>query len=178
MLENRSGLAKTTWYMDGVLWQSRVMSGEESNEGGYCDSELDKWLSSIIYPALPYHWRAIIKPVELLANAGSPNYKVDLENPAIRYLYIPSTAEIGYETGAATYNAEVASEANEIAFSRYNGYASRVKKNNNNADTAQYYWTRSAETGSTTKYKHVSSNGYDGSTDASRDRFVCFGFSI
>ena len=175
-LEDKSALANTTWYMPGLLSLARPMNSSNTNVGGYFASKLDTWIENTLYPALPCHWRSVIKPVWVLANAG--NLSSDIVE-AQRHLYLPSVAELGLETNNVPYKNEVYEGANERQFSMYTGNNQRIKKTFNNEGTATNYWTRSAYSGSASIFCYVNNDGtLNNNTGASTSLGVCVGLSI
>ena len=178
-LENSDDFAQTTWFMDGVLVQARLMNNTDTNKGGYLKSELDEWIEGTLYNALPYHWRSIIKPVTVLAGAGDMTQAI---SSGSRHLYLPSIAELGINVTTTPYSLEIDADANEKTFSYYSKNDQRIKKLWNGSGDATHYWTRSAHSGSNTNFFMIwswgghSEQGVNASyTDSVR---VCVGFSI
>lgn len=167
--------AKTTWFMEGVLTESRKMNSSNTNVGGYFSSDMDNWLENTLFPSLPHHWRALIKLVNVLSNAGDQSTVI---NTQARHVYLPSRAELGTDTTAIPYKNEVATGADEIQFSKYTGNAQRIKRDFNGEGTARDYWTRSAHSGSSSSFCFVYTYGAATSGNASNSFGVCVGLSI
>ena len=176
MMADGSGLAATTWFMTGVLNAARQWNTTNTNVGGYLECALDDWLENTLYPNLPCHWRAVINPVIVLANAGDQSANI---SQGERHLYIPSYAELGFGVNEVPYTNEICSEANEKQFSMYTGNAQRIKKTFNNTGSAQNYWTRSAYSSSSSVALGILSDGGSYNNDnASNSLAVCVGLSI
>lgn len=179
-LEDQSALANTTWISVGLLNKRIEMypykNGASTNVGGYLGSNVDAFLESDFWPSLPYHWRSIIKPVIVLANAGGQTQTIKSE---VRHLYIPSIAEMDINRNVTPYDKEIDSGANEIAFSTTNSQLQRTKKLANGTGDPQWYWTRSASYDDSQKFRMVSNSGGTSSTlSASSPYYICLLMSI
>ena len=175
LADDSGNFASSSWYMEGVLTNGHQWNTSNTNVGGYLVSALDKWIENTLFPSLPCHWRSVIKPVYILANAGDQSTTI---SKGARHLYVPSWAELGIETAAVPYKNEVNASANELMFSKYTGNSQRIKKTYNGEGSAQYYWTRSAYAGSSVAACYISYNGYGTNTFASGSDSVCVGLSI
>lgn len=175
LADDSGEFAKTTWLAEGVLTSARRMNPTNTNVGGYFASEMDNWLENTLFQTLPCHWRSVIKPVYVLANAGDQSTTILKQ---ARHLYLPCWSEMGIETGAAPYKNEVSPSANELQFSKYTGNAQRIKKTFNGEGSAQTYWTRSAFAGSSVAFCSIASNGSGINYAASGNYSVCVGLSI
>ena len=175
MLADGSGLAATTWFMEGLLNASRQWNTTNTNVGGYLECAVDDWLENSFYTHLPCHWRAVINPVIILANAGDQSITI---SEGARHCYLPSNAELGVGTNEAPYKNEVCSEANELRFSKYTGNGQRIKKTFNGEGTANTYWTRSAYSGSSSAACNINNNGNGNNNNAAGWYWVCVGLSI
>lgn len=175
MLADGSGLAATTWFMTGLLTAGRQWNPTNSNVGGYLESAIDDWLENTLYPNMPCHWRSVINPVIVLANAGDQSATI---SEGERHLYLPSYAELGCDVNAVPYCNEICAEANEKQFSMYTGNNQRIKKTFNNTGTAQYYWTRSASSGSSVAACLINPYGDGYNAGCSGSNWVCVGLSI
>ena len=175
MLADGSGLAATTWFMEGLLNASRQWNTTNTNVGGYLECAVDDWLENSFYTHLPCHWRAVINPVIILANAGDQSITI---SEGARHCYLPSNAELGVGTNEAPYKNEVCSEANELRFSKYTGNGQRIKKTFNGEGTANTYWTRSAYSGSSSAACYINYIGTGCNYTAAGWYGVCVGLSI
>lgn len=176
LADNSGENAKTTWFGVGLLNAMRPMNSGNVNAGGYLSSDLDKWLEGTLYPRLKPHWRAVIKPVYFLANAGNQTYDIT-QKP--RHMYIPTLSMVGINTTVAPYSDEIPPNANEEFFSMYTSNAQRIKKLNNGAGAAKEYWTASAQVGSSSQFCSIINYGGGNNTyNASYSNGVCVGLSI
>ena len=168
------GMSKADFYMTHVLISNRSMNGSNTNTGGWDSSAMRTWLNGTLYRGAPSHWRALISQAYTLASAGA---KTSTIKRSADYFRIPAHAEMGFDTSAIPYCDEVSSNASEVTFSVYTSNASRIKKNYYGGGTAQYWWTRSADSGSATHFRNVNNGGDGNSTNASTSYGVCVGFS-
>ena len=175
MADDSGELAKTTWFMEGLLTAGRQWNPTNTNVGGYLESAIDDWLENSLFPNLPSWWRAVINPVKVLANAGDQSITI---SEGVRHLYLPAYCELGFGTTEVPYKNEVCAAANEIQFSKYTGNAQRIKKTFYNEGTAQNYWTRTAHSGSSTYAMNIYSNGGSNIYVANFTFWVCVGLSI
>jgi len=170
------GMSNADWFMIGVLNANRQMNSSNTNVGGWDSCALRTWMNGSLYPHLPVFWRNLIQQSISLANAGNQSSTITASND---YLRIPSFMEVGFGTGTVPYNGEVSSEANEKAFSYYTSNNSHIKKTFNNTGTAQNWWLRSADAGSSSNFRIVSNDGGGSYSDnASYSYGVCVGFSV
>ena len=88
-----------------------------------------------------------------------------------------SHAEAGFDPTATPYKDEIDSRAAEVTFSFCAGNAARTKKNYYGTGTAQDWWLRSPDSGSTTYFRNVNSIGGASANYASNSNAVSFGFS-
>ncbi len=91
---------------------------------------------------------------------------------------LPSRAEVGHDTTAVPYKNEVSADASELTFSLFTDNNSRIKKTFNGEGSAQYWWLRSAHSGSSTQFCTVYANGGANYHTASTSSGVCVGFSV
>ena len=173
---DRDSFASTSWFMKGVLTQNRRIHSSNTNVGGFFGKELDTWLENTWYKrSLAPKWRSLAKAVVILTSAGNQSATI-VEGE--RHAYLPSHAEIGFDTGAVPYKNEVDPEAAEIAFTKYTSNNARIKKDFNGEGTAHDYWTRSPHAGSASQFRYCSYSGYANSYNASTSSFVCVGLSF
>ena len=175
LADDSGEFAKSTWFMEGVLTNGRQMHSANTNVGGYFGKDLDVWLENTLFPSLACHWRSVIKPVYVLANAGDQSTAINKQS---RRLYLPCWAELGVETSSVPYKNEVDSNADELQFSKYTGNYQRIKKTYNGEGSAQNYWTRSAYAGSSSSCCYIDAYGGSYGYYASFSYSVCVGLSI
>ena len=174
-LADGSAMSNADWYMLGVLNANRQMNSSNTNAGGWDSCALRTWMNNTLYPKLPVFWRNLIAQSVTKANAGSQSSNI---TDSLDYLRIPSYMEVGFGSSTVPYNGEADSEAKEKVFSVYTSNASRIKKTFNNTGTAQGWWLRSADAGSSSYFRYVNTNGTSNSHTASNSYGVCVGFSV
>ena len=175
LADGSNELAATTWFPIGVLNLTSKWNETNTNVGGYFGCVLDNLIENKIYPSLACHWRAVINPVYVRANAGNQTATI---NEEVRHMYAPSASELGCYTNDVPFVNEICDEANEKQFSMYTGNAQRIKKTFNNTGTARDYWTRSAWSGSAVAAVLICTDGGSTYAGASNSCCVCPGLSI
>lgn len=138
------------------------MNEENTNDGGWKESAMRKWLNGEVFNSLPEDLRSAIKTREVRQDLGGNALSVSYDK-----LWLLSRKEVAdYDTG---------SDADDIWFEIFNGEKSRVKSYE---DQTYPYWLRSPYTGNTAGFQYV--NGYGGVYDytASGSYGVAFGFLI
>ena len=175
LADGSGSMAKTQWYMLGVLTATRRMNATGTNVGGWDATEMREWLNNTLFPSLPPQWRNVIKLVNILANAGDQSSEILTSEDR---LYLPSTAELGYGTDAVPYKNEVSSNAQEITFSKYTSNEARIKKTYNGTGAATTYWLRSAEASGSSSFRLIANFGYSSHANSNGANGVCVGFSI
>ena len=80
-----------------------TVNGENTNAGGWAESEMRTFLNTRIYEALPYKWQSVIKQVSVKSSAGGTSYSITTSNDK---LYLAANREVGGST-ASPYVDEV-----------------------------------------------------------------------
>lgn len=167
--------ANSTWFTVGALNVVQKMNTAYSNEGGYAQSELRTWLNDAFFASLPYHWKSVIKKVQVPSNAGNKSTTIAY---TYDYLYPPAIAELGYEVDTVPYKDEVAPGADEVQFDIYTSATQRIKRLFNGTGTNVGYWTRSADVTSDMNFHWITSGGYRSALGPAYTYNICFGLSI
>jgi len=149
----------------------RNMNPTNVNQGGWAATAMREWLNTRVLNALPAQWRLILQQVDVKSTAG--NMSTTEFATSQDYLWLPSCKEVNFNTTSAGYSGE----SNGI-FNLFTDNASRVKYLNNGEGAANGWWLRSPNTGSTTYFNIVLSDGNGTNTSASYAYGVCFGFCI
>ena len=101
------------------------------NIGGWAKSELNAFLNTRLYAAMPSQIKALIKPFEVLSTIGSSS--TDLSSSSC-YIAIPSIAEL------QTVGNYARNEGSKISYINTNNDRKRAFRD---ADQTSSYWTRS-----------------------------------
>ena len=80
-----------------------TVNGENTNAGGWAESEMRTFLNTRLFEALPYKWQAVIKQVSVKSSAGGTSYSITTSNDK---LYLAANREVGGST-ASPYVDEV-----------------------------------------------------------------------
>lgn len=119
-----------------------------TNEGGWANCTLNKYLNSRIYDAIPVVWRQLIKQVQVKSSAG--NKSMNIVNSDC-YITIPSVKEISSLVSGDPYD----NEGNTIDYFVYP--EDRICYNEDGI--AVNYWTRSPNVGYSSYNYYIKSDG-------------------
>ena len=167
-------MSNADFYMTHTLIANRTMNGSNTNTGGWDSSSMRTWLNGTLYREMPSHWRQLIARSITLTSAGARSSTI---TESADYLRLMSHAEAGFDPTATPYKDEIDSRAAEVTFSFCAGNAARTKKNYYGTGTAQDWWLRSPDSGSTTYFRNVRYTGGASANNASPSNAVSFGFS-
>lgn len=93
-----------TFIASNVLSQPIIMHNSSiSNSGGWANYSLNKYLNNRVYNAIQDKWRMLIKPVQVKSSIGDNS--TSLSN-SICHIFIPSVAELGFNTNTAPFSGE------------------------------------------------------------------------
>ena len=137
----------------------------DTNRGGYAESEMAIYLDDEIFPMLPDELQAVIKPRMIQQNIRGSEYSRNC------MLWLPSIYEVAGED-YAEYNTDVNDKHLELFQNRRN----RVKFDTDNY--AQLWWERSPFISASTYFMFVNLYGYALSNSASFTLGVVPCFSI
>ena len=158
--------------MKNLLDKTHKMNSTDTNNGGWRDSWMRRWINNRVYNGLPDQWKLLVQQVSVMSSAGNKSYDI---LTAEDYIWIPSCKEVGNQTTTSPYSNE-----SDGTINYFTTDASRVKKLDNGNGAANYWWLRSPIIGYTTTFYIVSAAGTVNSnfSSASYSYGVCFGFCI
>ena len=138
------------------------MNEGNTNDGGWKESAMRKWLNGEVFNSLPEDLRSVIKTREVRQDLGGNALSVSYDK-----LWLLSRKEVAdYDTG---------SDADDIWFEIFAGEKSRVKSC---GGQTYPYWLRSPGTGNATHFRIVGSSGSVSYNYAGYSYGVAFGFLI
>ena len=157
-----------------LLYTGYQMNTSNTNVGGFPDSKLYDTLSSTIWNAIPAEWRNVIKTVYKWYGTGNATNNGEWFGSKI---WVPLEYEM---FGTTTYSPSTEhSTGNARKYPIFTNNNSRIKKMNNGAGSANYYWESSPNAGNTTYFCYVLSDGSGGGNHAaSNTNGVCFGLAV
>ena len=172
---NRDEWAGPFFGMVGVMNTPHRMHSTNDNSCSFKDSEMLDYLTTTIFPALPQQWKAMIKPIEVLASAGNTSANIVACEAK---LTLRSQASVGFNVNDVPYKNEVAEGADEVTFDCYTDNASRIKKAYNGEGGASSWWLLSPAAASSSAFCFVISGGNSPTGGASYSWGVSFGFCL
>lgn len=158
--------------MKNLLDKTHKMNSTDTNNGGWRDSWMRRWVNNRVYNGLPDQWKLLIQQVNVMSSAGNKSYDIIT---AEDYVWIPSCKEVGGLVTTSPYSNE-----SDGTINYFTTDASRVKKLNNGKGAASYWWLRSPLVGYATYFYSVYTTGSVFGYNYSASNFggVCFGFCI
>lgn len=162
------GKAKITFGMKNLLATTYNMNATDTNAGGWSSSAMRTRMSTFLNQ-LPADLKAIIKPVIKKGTAGSQSTTIQNTTDS---LWLFSAKELGLLTTDAGYTGE------GTQYPAFVDNTSRIKYLSNGAGAAQYYWTRSPNTGTATYFIYVTTSGANNNSYASNSCGVCLGLCV
>jgi hypothetical protein len=175
-LSDSTQFAHVVFGMVGLMNNIRRMNDRNiGSVGGWAATEMRAYLNEIVYPALPFHWQAMIKTVDVLSSIGDTKISITASKDK---LFLFSNAEVGFETTSVPYCNEIDAEAENITFPIFTDNNSRIKKYYNGSGNANTWWHRSpsARSGNFTTTAIDGGGGYHPAVAESYG--VSFGFCI
>ena len=163
------GKAGITLGMKHLMKNTRQMNSTSTNEGSFVGSDMYDYLNGTFYNGMPSDLKSVIKSVNKetgRGNGSSSNTRTDAMK-----IFLFSEQEV---FGSKTYS--VGNEGNK--YSRFTTSSTRIKKLNNGAGSAHYWWLRSPNSGNSNNFCNVNSDGTANSYFADRCRGVCAGFCV
>ena len=156
-----------------LLYTEYQMNTSNTNVGGFPDSKLYDTLSSTIWNAIPAEWRNVIKTVYKWYGTGNDTNNGEWFGSKI---WVPLEYEM---FGTTTHSpATEHSTGNARKYPIFTNNNSRIKKMNNGAGSANYYWEASPGAGSTAGFCAVGGDGSANDAGATTTAGVCFGLSV
>lgn len=145
------------------LPEKHYMNKEWTNEGGYTESDMRRYLNEEILPKLPTDLQEEIVNREIEQCMGEERYRT------VCKLWLPSITEIEGNNWAES------DSQGDVHFDLFKDEKSRVKQIDGETT---YWWTRSPFAGSSNNFVYVYTNGSSSSSFASISNGVAFGFII
>ena len=156
-----------------LLYTNYQMNTRNTNVGGFPDSKLYDTLSSTIWNAIPAEWRNVIKTVYKWYGTGNNTNNGEWFGSKI---WVPLEYEM---FGTTTYSPSTEhSTGNARKYPIFTDNNSRIKKMNNGAGSANWYWEASPWTDYATGFCDVSNSGYGSGNAAGNSYGVCFGLAV
>lgn len=140
-LSDSTQFAHVVFGMAGSMNVTHIMNGSHTNAGGWAATEMRAYLNETVYPALPFHWQAMIKTVDILSTKGDMSAMITTSEDKI---FLFSEAEVGFCVTEFPYSAEVDGEAENTTFPIFTDDTSRIRKRyNGEGGAGDYWWLRS-----------------------------------
>lgn len=170
-LSDGSGKAGITFGMKNLYYDAYKMNVYNDNDGGWDECRMRTSTMQTLFENLPDELQAVIKTVNKKATAGSYSTSIVISQDKL-WLYseveLDGTSSSGYKDEGTQYE----------YWQSHNTNSDRVKNLNNGSGSANYYWLRSPNTGGSSNFRRISSDGNVGYSYASDSYGVCFGFCI
>lgn len=148
----------------GMPFDDIYMNEENTNKGGWRDSNARKVLSSSILAELPDELVAAISPRKIVQNLRGKEYVSEDK------LWMMSATEVFGD------NYGESDSKDDKQFPIFQNYRDRIKFDEDGS--ASYWWLRSPYLSKATHFCIVDGNGYSYDSSASNSYGVCFGFCI
>lgn len=136
------------------------MNKNDTNEGGWKDSEMKKYLNNDIYNLLPDDLKGFITERKIIQRIK------DKEYVSVDKIWLPSITELGNERSI---------DVDDIPFPLFEDEKSRIRQIDGETIS---YWTRSPYATFSTTFYYVGSTGVNYGGNASHSIGVCPCFSI
>lgn len=166
--------APVTFLCKNLLYSTYQMNSSNTNSGGFMSSALKSTLNSTILNALPSDLRGIIKTCYKWYGTGDATSNGAWGGCKI---WLPLEYEM---FGANTYSPTTErTTGNARQYPIFTDNASRIKRTNNGAGSANYYWLASPRASNSTHFCDVISDGSSSAGyAASGSDGVCFGLCV
>lgn len=162
------GKAGITFGLKHLMTDTRQMNSSNTNSGGFTGSAMYTWLQNTLLGQLPSDLKNVIKSVNKKTSAGDASSTI---NTSAMKLFLFSEQEI---FGSKTYS--TGSEGTQYSY--FATAANRIKKLQNGAGSAKWWWERSPYASNSDNFCDVYSNGSASSSGANNSGGVCFGFCV
>lgn len=162
------GKAGITFGLKNLMADNRQMNAENTNAGGFTGSAMYTWLQGDLYNSLPSDLKNLIKSVNKKTSAGNQSSTI---NTNAMKIFLFSEVEC---FGTTKYS--LAGEGSQYPI--FTDNTSRIKKLENGAGAARFWWERSPNASIATSFCSVLSDGNANSNTASSSWGVCFGFCV
>lgn len=101
--DNSGARSSLTFIASNALSQQMAMHSITSNEGGFGQYTLNKYINNRVYNAFPENWRQLIKQVKVKSSVG--NQSTEISN-ADCYIFIPCVTEVSKDVTGEPYASE------------------------------------------------------------------------
>ena len=155
-LTDGSGMAGVLFGMVGVMNNAVRMCADGKNYGGWPATEMRSYLNDRVYPALPLHWRKLIRKVQVRSSAGGATAEIVTSDD---WLFLYSIAELRINADVVPYCDEVDPTAEPAALAMYIDSPSRIKRRFNGTGTASSYDTRSPDASTDSGFFYIQNSG-------------------
>ena len=167
--------ASTVFGMVGLMNAKRTINSPTNNIGGWASTTLRKYLNDNVYPALPIHWRSMIKTVRVLSSEGGTGGNIVVSEDK---LFLFSLGEVGYSASETPYKQEVEEGAESVVFPCFVDNSSRIRRFYNGTGSASNWYLRSPDPTNSTFYRGIYTSGAPQSISPLSAEGICFGFCI
>ena len=161
-----TGKAGICFGMKHLMKYTQQINSTDTNNGGWNATNMKKTVMNNIYNSIPVEIRNAIKEVNTYANSGGSNSS---SQACTDKVFLPGFKELGF-----TYENY---DGNQVKFPIFSDNNSRIKKLNNGAGSANYWWTRSPSY-SSSDFRRVLADGGWSSFIATVGYGVCFCFNV
>lgn len=161
--------APISWEMVGLMNENHCMNETWTNQGGWRESEMRRYLNEDVYAKLPKDLQSVIRPVLKITSKGSGS--AELEETTDQ-LWLLSEKE---RFGRAVYS--VKGEGRWYEYYRLED-VEYGKKHQNGKGDSDWMWERSPYSGSSSIFCRVYSIGSAYNSLANYSRGVAFGFCV
>ena len=175
-LEGNTNAAKAniTLITKHLLPNMRAVNSNNTNRGGFPDSDLCEYLNGDIYNALPEDLKNIIVPIYKWYGLNGNTVSGDWYSKKV---WAPLYYEItGRSEGYSPATEQTTGNARRYPI--FTDNASHTKKMNNGNGDAEYYWTSSPYFGNGTDFCQIDGIGGGEHSSANGSWGVCFGLCI
>ena len=163
------GKAGITLGMKHLMRNTRQMNSTDTNSGSFVGSDMYDYLNSTFYNGMPSDLRSVIKSVNKVtgeSNGSSSGTRTDAME-----IFLFSEQEV---FGSKKYS--VGNEGSQ--YSRFTTSSTRIKKSSNGSGSASRWWLRSPDSGNSSTFCIVYSDGTANFISANLSAGVCFGFCV
>lgn len=165
--------AAVTFLCKNLLYKTYQMNGSDTNSGGFPSSALCSTLNGSIYNSLPSDLKSVIKTAYKWYGTGNNTTNGKWSG---HKLWLPLTFEMFGESSYSPATERTTGNARQYPI--FTDNASRIKKMNNGAGSAQWYWLASPNASVATSFCIVFSGGGSNYSGASSSYGVCFGLCV
>ena len=170
-----SGKAGIVFGMKNLMKDYQKMNSSNTNSGGWNNTTMKKTVMANILKSMPSNLRSYIKEVNTYANQGGSSSSSSKGLLSKDKVFLPGFTEV---FGPSVWSSQSNTETNQKQFPIFTDNNSRIKKMNNGAGSAEYWWTRSPSYNVGNFFVYVDSDGYNGNYNPYSRHGVCFCFNV